>query len=242
MKNIFKLLEKLAAYAQGKGYGASSIKNEVKQSLCFTKKDSILAIDIGGNIGNYSQELLRQSPNSEIHIFEPSKVNIQKLNQSFHNQPNVKVQPFALSDEAGGGVLYSDRPGSGLGSLTKRNLVHFNIDFEESENINKIRFEDYWRNVLDSREIDLVKIDIEGHELSALKGFGAAIEAVKVIQFEFGGCNIDTRTYFQDFWYFFNGKGFDLHRITPFGSSLLDKYSEMDECFRTTNYIAVRRS
>ncbi|WP_445778773.1 FkbM family methyltransferase [Shewanella sp.] len=61
-----------------------------------------MAIDIGGNIGKYSQELLRQSPNSEIHIFEPSSVNIQKLNQAFHNQPNVKVQPFALSDEAGG--------------------------------------------------------------------------------------------------------------------------------------------
>ncbi|WP_445778772.1 hypothetical protein [Shewanella sp.] len=45
----------------------------------------------------------------------------------------------------------------------------------------------------------MIKIDIEGHELSVLKVFGAAIEATKVIQFEFGDCNIDTRTYFQDF-------------------------------------------
>jgi hypothetical protein len=48
----------------------------------------------------------------------------------------------------------------------------------------------------------MVKMDIEGHELTALKGFGAALDVARVLQFEFGGCNIDSRTYFQDFWYF----------------------------------------
>jgi FkbM family methyltransferase len=242
MMKLIGFAEKILAYVQGKGFGANNIINEVRQTLRFTKNNLKLVIDVGGNIGNYSQELLRKSPNLEIHIFEPSMVNIKKLNQAFCNYPNVMVQPFALSDEMGEGLLYSDMLGSGLGSLTKRNIIHLNIDFEDSEKITKMRFEDYWYNVLDSRPIDLVKIDIEGHELSALKGFGAAIEAIRVIQFEFGGCNIDTRTYFQDFWYYFQEKGYDIHRITPFGTTMLNQYSEMDECFRTTNYLAVRRS
>jgi hypothetical protein len=104
-----------------------------------------------------------------------------------------------------------------------------------------IKFEDYWRDKLHSSYIDLIKIDVEGHELLALEGFGEAINHVGVIQFEFGGCNIDSRTYFQDFWYFFKEKGFVLHRITPFGPSRVQNYSEFYENFTTTNYIAVKK-
>jgi len=86
-----------------------------------------------------------------------------------------------------------------------------------------------------------VKLDIEGHELAALKGFGRALNVTRALQFEFGGCNIDTRTYFQDFWYFFRDQHFDLYRITPFGAERIRRYKERDEFFKTTNYIAVRR-
>ena len=89
--------------------------------------------------------------------------------------------------------------------------------------------------------MDIVKIDIEGHELSALNGFGKAIFSTSVIQFEFGGCNIDTKTYFQNFWYFFKEHNFDLFRITPLGIEGIKSYKESDEYFSTTNYIAVNR-
>ena len=60
-------------------------------------------------------------------------------------------------------------------------------------------------------------------------------------QFEFGGTNIDTRTYFRDFWYFFKECGFILYRITPLGAELIRTYRESDEYFMTTNFIAVKR-
>jgi hypothetical protein len=104
-----------------------------------------------------------------------------------------------------------------------------------------IRFEDYWTERLGRRDLDIVKIDIEGHELAALDGFGDAILATRVLQFEFGGSNIDTRTYFQDFWYFFRRFEFDLYRITPFGLAYVDRYREVDETFLVTNYVAVNR-
>lgn len=127
-----------------------------------------------------------------------------------------------------------------LSSLTRRRLSHFDIDFECSEEVTLVKFEDYWVNQLECRNIDFVKLDIEGHELDALSGFGKAIESVRLIQFEFGGCNIDTRTYFQDFWYFFEEKGFDIYRITPLGLVKILKYNEMDEVFITTNFLAIK--
>lgn len=53
---------------------------------------------------------------------------------------------------------------------------------------------------------------VEGHELDVLAGAEEALKSVQLVQFEFGGCNIDTRTYFQDFFYFFQQHGFAIHR------------------------------
>ena len=239
--NLARLIEKLAAYAQGKGYGSSTIRQENSLIQKLSNKTPELAIDIGGNIGDYTAEIRRRNPKAEIHTFEPSSTNIHKLNTRFASDERVFILPFAVSENAGSATLFSDQAGSGLGSLTQRKLDHFNIDFNVEERIHTIRFEDYWRNNLQGRNLDIVKIDIEGHELSALKGFGNAIHCTALIQFEFGGCNIDTRTYFQDFWYFFKESNFDLYRITPFGLEYLRNYRESDDYFSTTNYIAVNQ-
>jgi FkbM family methyltransferase len=239
---LARLSERVAAYAQGKGYGAGTVRQENKIVHMLIGGSPSLAIDIGGNIGDYTAEIRRRSINAEIHTFEPSKTNVQKLRNRFSGDEKIKILPFAISDCTGPAILFSNEAGSGLGSLTKRRLEHFDIRFDVSESVGTIRFEDYWRNNLDARKLDIVKIDIEGHELLALKGFGRAVFSASVIQFEFGGCNIDTRTYFQDFWYFFKEHGFDLFRVTPLGAESIKKYSESDECFVTTNYIAVNRN
>lgn len=244
MFNFFKILrvvERAAAFAQGKGYGSSTIQQEVKLLLSLSAIKPTLAVDIGGNVGAYTAELRRRNPNLEIHTFEPSVANLDKLRARFGSDPLIKLVPFAVSDGRGEAVLFSNEPGSGLGSLTKRRLDHFNINFDTKEKVQTIRFEDYWLSQLQSRCVDLVKMDIEGHEWAALNGFGEALKAIKVVQFEFGGCNIDTRTFFQDFWYFFQENKFDIYRITPIGLELIVRYSELDEFFSTTNYIAVNR-
>ena len=66
----------------------------------------------------------------------------------------------------------------------------------------------------------IIKIDVEGNELDVLKGASDFLKDVKVIQFEFGGSNIDSRTFFQDYWYFFKEKDFDLLRLA--GSKLIE--------------------
>jgi hypothetical protein len=90
-------------------------------------------------------------------------------------------------------------------------------------------------------KIDLLKVVVEGHEMSVLKGASGLLSSRRItfITFEFGGCNIDSRTFFQDFYYFFKDLGMkSLCRITPSGRlSPVLQYSEELEYFRTTNYI-----
>jgi FkbM family methyltransferase len=241
---LFKLLERvegLAARAQGKGY-ETSMAREVELLRSVVPRAPSLALDIGGNVGEYTAQLRKVAPQVEIHTFEPAATNVAKLRQRFQYDPNVHIVPLALSDQEGETTLFSDRLGSGMASLTQRKLDHYNISFDRTEAIRAIRFEDYWKQELKERPIDIVKVDIEGHELSALRGFGAALKNTCAIQFEFGGTDIDTRVYFRDFWYFFKERDFRILRITPFGLQDIPKYSEINEAFVFTNYIAVKRS
>lgn len=242
LQKLAHSVEKRFSQFQGKGWGAGTVQQEFRQARALLgARSTPFFLDIGGNKGMYAEEILRHFPNCTLVIFEPARTNQEILSSKFSSR-NVVIEPRAVSDTSSSATLYSDTAGSGLASLTKRRLDHFDIDLNIAEQIETVRFDEYWRGQLDCRHIDFCKLDIEGHELDALSGFGEAINHVDLIQFEFGGCNIDTRTFFQDFWYFFNDHDFELFRITPFGSVRLDGYRESDETFRTTNYLARRKT
>jgi hypothetical protein len=60
---------------------------------------------------------------------------------------------------------------------------------------------------------------------------------VKLFIFEFGGCNIDSRTYFQDFFYLLQDQ-YDISRIVRDGIYKIEKYKEIYELFRNSNFLA----
>jgi len=60
---------------------------------------------------------------------------------------------------------------------------------------------------------------------------------IKFIQFEFGGCNIDAKTYFQDFWYLLNSR-YKIYRVVKNGLYQIKQYKESYELFITTNFFA----
>ena len=232
-------LEKKIKYLRGQNYHNKSSKKEVAILDDIFSIKPRLAIDIGGNIGEYTKNLCDKYPSIEVHIFEPSSINYEKLIKRFSSSNSINVLPYAVSNTNGNTTLYSNHPGSPLASMSKRNLDHAGIAFNYKEQIKSIRFEDYWIEELFSREVDIVKIDIEGNEYRALQGFGKAISFIKVVQFEFGGTDIDTRTFFKDFWTFFQKYEFKLFRITPLGLEPIYRYHEKEESFLFTNYIAI---
>jgi FkbM family methyltransferase len=227
-------------FVRGQGYGTETIAAEVACLSRFLPQPPRVAVDIGGNVGDYTAALRARWPALPVHVFEPSATNISKLLQRYEGQAEVRVNPYALSDFDGQATLHADVPGSGMGSLSQRDLRDRGLSFDASESVPVLRFESYWQDVLQGGPVDLVKLDIEGHELAALRGFGPALSAVRVMQFEFGGCNIDTRTYWKDFYGLLSAAGFKLYRITPLGPEPLLRYEEHDEFYSTTNFIAVR--
>jgi FkbM family methyltransferase len=237
---MFEKLIKLGLYLEGKGYGSASLSSEVKATRKFVKGG--VFIDVGANKGLYSKELLLQYGNNvtELHLFEPSK-DLTEKHLKFADD-RVRINNLALSDSSRTATLYKVSGNAGLNSLTKRRLDHFEVEMDDVEEIKTITLDEYVESH-GIRAIDLLKIDVEGHELDVLKGAAVNLKnnTIRCIQFEFGGCNIDTRIFFQDFWYLLHGEfGYKIYRVTPFGVTQLDKYSELDEIFLTTNFLAVK--
>ena len=239
---VFDWLEMILSHVRGRGYYSITNKREVFLIGNILYDTPMLAIDVGGNIGEYTANLRELYPDLEVHIFEPSSTNYDKLNKRFAADKLIKLLPYAISNSTGEATLYSDKPGSVLSSLYKRKLDHMNINFDIKEKVKTMRFEEYWVNVLKKRNIDIVKLDVEGNELDTLNGFGDAIMSTNVIQFEFGGADIDTRIFFRDFWFFFNDKKFQLFRMTPLGLEKIDRYREKEESFLYANYVAVNNN
>jgi len=66
-------------------------------------------------------------------------------------------------------------------------------------------------------------------------------QSIDIVCFEFGGTNIDSKTYFRDLWRFLQKRQYSVYRITPAGYLFhVDKYKEYYEQFRTTNFVALR--
>lgn len=232
-------------YLQGIGAGAgvtSSGESVLAKRLKKSNRD-LVVFDVGANRGQFTEMIDSKLEEAEIHLFEPQKSLAGKLNNEYSDESNKYINEFALSSKNSEQTLYYNEQGSGLASLTKRKLDHFDIDFDEREVV-EIKTIDRYCDEVNVNKIDLLKIDVEGHEMSVLDGAEQMIRngSIEYISFEFGGANIDTRTYFQDHYYFFDNHGYDIYRILPGGRLYkIDRYRELDEKFRTTNFVGINR-
>lgn len=206
--------------------------------------EPVCIFDVGANQGDFvklvQSEL--QGMRTVVHAFEPARQTFDLLVKSAGGGPNVSLNHFGLGRSEGSFELFYDKAGSGLASLSKRDLAHCNVAFDASETV-QIKTLDAYCDSRQIKEIDLLKLDVEGHELDVLNGGLRLFKSrgVKMVSFEFGGCNIDSRTYFRDLWHFFgqNWSG-TINRITPSGHLVpIKRYRELYEQFRITNFLAI---
>jgi FkbM family methyltransferase len=240
IQRIAASVERRAQKLQGKGAGGHSVEDEVRTALDFLPSTGAIVLDIGANKGLWSRAMLRKAGGrlARLVAFEPSSHNWADLDTI--TDPRFSLIRKGVADREGTAELHMDAPGSGLASLSKRNLDHVGLEMREHE-IVELATLDAFAAARGLERIDFMKLDIEGHELSALRGAEVLLKsgAIRALSFEFGGSNIDTRTYFRDFWLLLREHGFSIWRIVPGGKPVrIEKYHERLECFATTNFIA----
>lgn len=241
-KAVMYLTERLLA-AQGFGGGGRIAKSGELGVISRLPGQSPVLFDVGAHTGEYAQQFLEFHSGGLIYCFEPSAEHFRLLRKRLEGRPNAHLMNFALGAVRSEGTLYTNAKVSGLASLTRRRLDHFKIDMDMSEPVHVDTLDNVLSNTGVDR-IDLLKIDVEGHELDVLRGAVKAFQdrIIRRVQFEFGGSNLDTRTNLQDFFYFFDDIGFEISLVQPSGNlQPLRRYREMFEQYRTTNYVASMR-
>jgi len=246
-----RMLEKIvdtSQYLMGIGSGTSVLSSGEQAIFDILRqkfKPPYCIFDVGANQGQFLRLLFEHIAVDDftVHCFEPGREAFKTLESLYGGDKRIQLNNIAIGKEENEARLYFNSAGSELASLTRRRLDHFGIEFNESEVI-KINTIDNYCSEKAIHHIHLLKLDIEGHEIDALTGARRMFDtkSIDIVAFEFGGCNIDTRTFFQDFWYFFREVHFDIFRITPSGYLYpIEFYKELYEQFRTMNFIALAK-
>ena len=226
--------------ADYKHNGESAVLKELRHRVI---SSTAVLFDVGANQGVFSRHLLEswQGMNYHLYVFEPSKNTFSLLVNSLPERSYVHLINKGLGAKEETTELYFDKAGSALASLYPRDLSHHGIDFSEHETISLTTL-DLFCSKERIMAIDFLKLDVEGHELAVLEGGKKMFEEgrVRIVQFEFGGCNIDSRTFFRDYYNFF-ARDFDLFRILSNGLQPIEKYSEKLEIFQSANYLAIKK-
>lgn len=150
---------------------------ETDLMLGFVQSDSVV-VDIGANVGWYSVLLGRQASRGRVIAFEPipSTIEFLKRNLALNGTSNVELYEHGLSEREEELVFFFQPHLSGATSA--RNLLDNAAAVEVRASVK--RLDDV---VLHEPRIDLLKCDIEGAELFALRGAVGTIARTKPVLF-----------------------------------------------------------
>ncbi len=205
-----------------------------------------VVFDVGANIGDWSLTAGQYLPNAMIHAFEIAPPTASELRRrTWPLQNKIKLNEFGLGERAGEVKVYLS-PESSTATSTLRAAIDASAVEHRIRQINEINAEITTGDAYLHREgiprVDLLKIDVEGAEMSVLEGFAGSFEkrAVDLVQFEYGHLNLATRCFLADLHGFFTARGFVVGKIFPEGVAFKE-YDLSDEDFVGPNYLACHR-
>lgn len=203
-----------------------------------------IVFDVGAYVGEWSNEVLKKHPNVTIHQFEPSPESFKNL---CVNRPNIIRKGQIVSNNIA--VSSSDvqvnffyYPNCAvLSTLFRRNSrVESTFGLNPIiKRVSSITISNYCKaNKIDG--IDFLKIDTEGGEFDVIKGAGEMIKyrSIEFVQFEYGGCYLDSNTTLKDVFDYFVAYGYGVYKIESDRVVRITKFFPEFENYEYSNYIA----
>lgn len=247
--SFFKKLYVLSARALNFGRGwvleTDGEINFIKMLEKYYQKNNLspIVFDVGANIGDYTLVFQRIfKGRARVYSFEPSKTTFNQLKLNIENAKlqGIKIYNIGFSDRNEDLTLFRDKNLSATASVYDQSMFIKGRSGVEAETI-KCETLDSFCEKTGIGIIDFLKIDVEGHDLSVLNGAYKLFKErkVQIIQFEFGQCNISSRTFLRDYFEFF-GSEYYIFQVLKNGLYRID-YDVIYEVFNVTNYVAIKK-
>ncbi|HYT60738.1 MAG TPA: FkbM family methyltransferase [Haliangiales bacterium] len=198
-----------------------------------------LALDVGANVGEWTQYLIDRNPNCTVHAFEASPGTFPHLRQRFGGRPNVIPHHLGLA-AVQGTLEFNDHGGkSCLSSFVRQ------AEIDPTPGMRRVTVPvttvDAFAGDHQLAHIDFVKLDTEGYEMPILRGMEASLAArrISVIQFEYGTFWIDAGETLANAAEFIRRHGYLLFRLRPNSLEPVQYDQRRHECFKYSNFVAV---
>ncbi len=126
-------------------------------------------LDIGANIGFYAEILSSiVGENGKVHCFEPDTTNFNHLQSRSKYLPNVTINNKAISNKTETIKIYTSK---------KLNVDHRTYkpdEYDQEIDIHAISIDEY---LSPNTEVDFIKMDIQGFEMSAVRGMTKTLQS-----------------------------------------------------------------
>ncbi len=217
---------------------ARGINLHVDLQRIFRGRVPKVIFDVGANVGQTALEFSAVFPTTLIYSFEPISSTYSKLVGNVADMPNIVPHKIALGVE-NAIVKMESVSESGSNRILSANEHTLDCPFEE---VNIERLDEFcYRNGL--FDIDLLKIDCEGHDLQVLIGSGELLD--KGISCVYCEVNFRRDGRHADFFAiesFLSQKNYTLYAFYDYSGWQYDISKEgftnalfvKDKCFRTT--------
>ncbi len=195
-------------------------------------------LDVGAHIGSVSAAVLRNDASVAIHAVEAVPAKVTALRRKF---PGFAVHECAVGDRTGEVTFFVNTVQSGYSSLGAPAAAKGGGGIAAIQVAMKTLDE-----LVPAVAVDVIKVDIEGAELGALRGAVRLIERCRpTIMFESAPGDLNGLGYTKEaLWQFLNDVGYEIvvpNRVAHDGAGLSEEGFVESHLYprRTTNYFAV---
>ena len=170
-------------------------------------------IDGGANVGDYAAKMRGDYPCAEIHAFEPTPKLFQGLKQRFAGDAKISCYDLALGDEDGSATFHVTHDTVSSSLLEEAEAGSYGLNEAVTVSVKRL---DTWASNLTISRPALLKLDIEGNELAAMRGAEKVLSQIDYIELEttFVSARIGQPT-FREILNFLNDHDFELIDVYP---------------------------
>jgi FkbM family methyltransferase len=203
----------------------------------------LLAFDVGAHRGEWTEALLACKPDAVVYCFEIVPALVKELRDRFAGLPTVHVCEHGLSSMSGQVGVFWNKTFETTSALDPaRHESAFLSGSEVVRVAGEVKNGDAIMASLSHPRIDLMKMDVEGHEMEVLYGFretlATSARRPRIIQFEYADTWLPAAHTLREAHMFLAPFGYVIGRLYPDGVDF-KPYEFTDDHFRMGNYVAM---